>query len=78
MTTVPGSSSQIEPQSNQRGIETVAFIEEHGEPAEGLNRTSVGLKLQADPPLVVPEEKPQSNQRGIETKEILRLNDRVF
>ena len=38
----------IEPQSNQRGIETGGRVEDVGAAGVGLNRTSVGLKREVD------------------------------
>ena len=55
------------PQSNQRGIETVAVIGYGATPWASLNRTSVGLKHSYARSEGGFEGWPQSNQRGIET-----------
>ena len=58
---------QMGPQSNQRGIETPDLDRPLDGAGEGLNRTSVGLKLDPFPASRAFIMKPQSNQRGIET-----------
>jgi len=55
------------PQSNQRGIETLPGAGDPVPAVAGLNRTSVGLKLERTHRLHVDAPEPQSNQRGIET-----------
>ena len=55
------------PQSNQRGIETPRRRIGFEWPRGGLNRTSVGLKPEAEDCLSLEFIAPQSNQRGIET-----------
>ena len=62
------------PQSNQRGIETLAPTGPLADPT-GLNRTSVGLKLRKQKPGARGVPPPQSNQRGIETGHLHRLRE---
>ena len=63
-----GIAKGHEPQSNQRGIETEQTLVRALREANGLNRTSVGLKLSRGRPGAVAGHTPQSNQRGIETR----------
>ena len=63
---VRASQKVAAPQSNQRGIETLAFPFNLRH-APCLNRTSVGLKLELEVKKITKRGAPQSNQRGIET-----------
>ena len=55
------------PQSNQRGIETPAWVLFEKADNKRLNRTSVGLKRGSASARHGDSGQPQSNQRGIET-----------
>ena len=58
----------VAPQSNQRGIETGDGLFGFRLGRDGLNRTSVGLKLTLTGCGSSARTGPQSNQRGIETR----------
>ena len=62
----------MQPQSNQRGIETMLISPFSIAAMIGLNRTSVGLKHAEELRKQGYSDRPQSNQRGIETRAELR------